>query len=170
MLAKNKLADTIAKKTDTLTKKQGKWEGIIKSMKYDSAAAVAENKAMRTGSYTKIWTHLMQRSQNKESHWLYRIGLWDIESLMFPGIALLGFVFFGHRFSSSKYLLPALFTLSVGFALAWFRVHLHAIKKVDCAKYIDKQTLPFNQFFNRKIVAGNRICVNDYAVASCQPA
>ncbi len=150
VLAKNKLADSIAKKTDTLTKKQGeekgKWEGIIKSMKYDSAATVSENKAMRTGSYTKIWTHLMQRSQSKESFWLYKIGLWEIGSLMFLGMALLGFGFFGHRFSSSKYLLLALFTLAVGFALAWFRVHLQAIKMVDYAKYLDKQALPFNQF------------------------
>ena len=88
-------------------------------MKYDSAAAVAENKAMPTSSYTKIWTHLLQRSQNKESDWLYKIGLRDIGSPIFFGMALLCLGFFGHRFSSSKYLLPALFTLSVGFALAW---------------------------------------------------
>ena len=119
MLAKNKLADTIAKKIVTLTKKQvkekGEWEAIIKSMKYDYAAAVAENKAMRTSSYTRIWTHLMQRSQNKESHWLYRIGLWDIGSPMFPGMALLGFVFFGHRFHHQKtcflHCLPCLLVL-----------------------------------------------------------
>lgn len=151
VLAKNKLADSIAKKTDTLTKKQGeekgKWEGIVKSMKYDSAATVAENKAMRSGSYTKIWTYLMQRSQTKESFWLYKIGLWDIGSLMFLGMALLGFGFFSQRFSSSKYLILALLSLAIGFTLAWFRVHFLAIKMVDYAKYIDKQAVPFNQFF-----------------------
>lgn len=151
VLAKNKLADSIAKKTDTLTKKQGeekgKWEGIIKSTKYDSAATVAENKAMRTGSYSKIWKHLMQRSQAKESFWLYKNGLWEIASMMFLGMALLGFGFFNDRFSSSKYLLLALLSLAIGFTLAWLRVHWLTIKMVDYAKYLDKQSLPFNQFF-----------------------
>ena len=151
VLTKNKMTDSLAKKNDTLTRKQaeekGKWEGIIKGNKYDSAATVVGNKAMRTSSYTKIAKHLMERSQTKESYWLYRIGLWDISSMMFLGMALFGFGFFNQRFSSSKYLFIALLTLAIGFGLAWFRIHFQNIKLVDYAKYIEKQALPFNQFF-----------------------
>ncbi len=149
-LIKNKLADSLARKKDTLTGKQaeekGGWEGRIKGFKYDSAKVKAENKAMRAG-YGKVWTHLMQRSQNKESFWLYRIGIWDIGSMMFLGMALLGIGFFSSRFSSSRYLIIALLTIAAGFALAWFRIHNNNISSDDYTKYIEKHAIPYNQFF-----------------------
>ena len=149
-LIKNKLADSLARKKDTLTGKQaeekGGWEGRIKGFKYDSAKVKAENKAMRAG-YGKVWTHLMQRSQNKESFWLYRIGIWDIGSMMFLGMALLGIGFFSSRFSASKYLIIALLTIAAGFALAWFRIHNNNISSDDYTKYIEKHAIPYNQFF-----------------------
>jgi len=33
-------------------------------------------------SYGKIWNYLLPITQNKESYWLYRTGLWDIGSMM----------------------------------------------------------------------------------------
>ncbi|MGB5028256.1 MAG: DUF418 domain-containing protein [Chitinophagaceae bacterium] len=149
-LAKNKLMDSLARKNDTLTKKQagekGRWEGMIKELKYDSSKTVAENKAIRA-SYGKVWKHLMQRSQNKESNWLYRTGVWDISSMMLLGMALLGFGFFNHRMASSRYLLIAVLALAIGFTLAWFRIHFQSIKLADYARYIEKYPVPFNQFF-----------------------
>src|SRR5258706_6069740 len=45
--AKNKRMDSLARKNDTLTKKQneekGNWEGMVKGMKYDSSRTKAEN-------------------------------------------------------------------------------------------------------------------------------
>jgi len=150
-LLKNKLADSLARKNDTLTKKQkgqkGKWEGIVKELKYDPAAAKEDKKAMRTHRYTKIWDHLMETSQYKESFWLYKIGIWDIGSMMLLGMALLGFGFFGHRFPTSRYLLIALLGIAAGIFLAWLRVHLQTIRLTDYAKYIEKQPLPYDQFF-----------------------
>ncbi|MGB3155506.1 MAG: DUF418 domain-containing protein [Chitinophagaceae bacterium] len=149
-LIKNKLDDSLAKKKDTLTGKQaeekGYWEGRVKGFKYDSAKTKAENKAMRAG-YLKVWTHLMQRSQNKESFWLYRIGVWDIGSMMFLGMALLGMGFFSSRFSSSTYLIIALLTIASGLALAWFRIHMNDIRIADYEKYIQKRAIPYDQFF-----------------------
>ena len=149
-LAKNKLADSIAKKKDTLTSKQAEekvnWEGKVNELKYDSGKTKAANKAMRNG-YGKIWNHLVAKSQNKESGWLYKTGIWDIASMMLLGMFLFSIGFFNSRFSSSKYLVIALFTLAAGFALAWFRVRFNDARLADYAKYIDKNTIPYDQFF-----------------------
>jgi uncharacterized protein len=138
-------------KNDTLTKEQAKdkgaWEGIVKGLKYDSTADATANKAMRSNNYAKVWNAVLPRSQNRESYWLYQTGIWEISALMFLGMALLGFGFFDHRFSSKKYLLIATLTLITGFLLAWFRNEYWNTRLVDYAKYIDKNSIPYNQFF-----------------------
>lgn len=149
-LLNNKRLDSIAKKNDTLTSKQaeekGKWEGLVKGFKYDTAAAKANNKTMWSG-WGKIWNHLKQRSQSKESDWLYKIGIWDIGSMMFLGMALLGIGFFQHKFSSGKYLLMAVIFIAIGIAFAWWRSHYNVIRVLDYAKYVERQPLPYNMYF-----------------------
>ncbi|HEX7848033.1 MAG TPA: DUF418 domain-containing protein [Chitinophagaceae bacterium] len=141
--------DSTDKKKDTLTKKQAgeksAWEGMAKRAKYDSTATENEYKSMRA-SYGKLWNYLMGRSQGKEASWFYRLGIWDLASMMFLGMALLGWGFFTNRFSAQKYLLIAVLTMALGFFLAWLRVDLLNTKIVDYAKYIDKKPIPFNQF------------------------
>jgi uncharacterized protein len=142
--------DSAAAKKDTLTKEQknnkSAWEGMLKGMKYDSTKDKEENKAMRSG-YGKIWDHLLQKSQGKEAAWLYRTGIWDISSMMFLGMALLGFGFFNHRFSRSNYLIIALVGILTGVLLAWLRLGLYQEKLADYAKYITTHIVSPNQFF-----------------------
>jgi uncharacterized protein len=149
-IAATKKADSAARKNDTLTNKQkeekGRWEGTVKDLKYDSSKTVAENKAMRKG-YGKIWDHLVQRSQYKESYWLYRIGIWDIASMMFLGMALFSIGFFNSRFSASRYLLIGLLLLTAGFALAWWRIKLDALRVINYNDYISSHAFPHDQFF-----------------------
>lgn len=150
---KKLMNDSLAKeaKNDTLTKEQAKdkgaWEGLVKGLKYDSAADKSEKKAMRSTSYAKVWNHLLGRSQYKESYWLYTTGIWDIGSMMLLGMALLGFGFFDHRFTVKKYLLLAIPFIIAGMLLAWFRINYQDIKLTDYAKYIDKNIIPYDQFF-----------------------
>ncbi len=66
---------------------------MVKGLKYDSTTDKTASKAMRSNNYAKVWDYLLWRSQNKESYWLYRTGIWDIGSMMFLGMALLGFGF-----------------------------------------------------------------------------
>lgn len=158
VLAANKMADSLARKNDTLTKEQaeekGKWEGILKNFKYDTAKTKGEKKAM-WGGYTKVWDHIMPQSQHKESSWLYKIGIWDIGSMLFLGMALLSIGFFSSRFSSSKYLLIAAVVLIAGFALAWLRICYDAARITDYTKYITGNTIPYNFFLpiERMLVA-----------------
>ncbi len=146
---KNKLADSLAKKNDTLTAKQseekGKWEGLVKNLKYDSSKTEADKKAMRAG-YSKMWFSIKGRSQTKESNWLYSIGVWDIGSAMLLGMALLGIGFFYKRYSASNYLLIGLLLIAIGFALAWLRISNNTLRLTDYAKYINDHALPYNQF------------------------
>ena len=147
-----RIRDSIGKKTDTLNKIQQQdkraWEGMVKNLKYDStkAGVKEENKAMRSG-YGKVWDHVLRRSQTKESVWLYKIGVWDIGSLMLLGMALLGYGFFGSNYSKTKYLLFALIGIAAGFLLAWGRFEMNHHKLMDYEKYIGKNFIPPNQFF-----------------------
>lgn len=137
-------------KNDTLTKKQSAekkaWEGLVKGLKYDSTADNGLNKTMQSTSYSKIWDFTLQKTQGKESYWLYRIGLWDIGSMMLLGMALFTFGFFT-RFSGKKHLLIAVSCIAVGLLLAWLRNHYYDIKLADYAKYIEKNVVPFDLFF-----------------------
>jgi uncharacterized protein len=148
-MVKKKQDDSIAKKRDTLTKLQqsdkGAWEGLVKGLKFDSAATKAENKAMRT-TYGKVWGHVKGRAQQNESIQLYKTGIWEIGSMMFLGMALLGIGFFSSRFSSSRYFILGAVCLLAGAGLSWFRIHFEVIRLTDYLSYIKGRSLPFNFF------------------------
>ena len=147
-----KVRDSIGKKNDTLIRQQKmdkeSWERMTKNIKYDSTKAneKSEKEAMRSG-YGKIWNHLLQRSQQRESVWLYRVGFWEFGSLIFLGMALYGFGFFSSSFSKNKYLLFGVIGIVVGFLLAWWRLELTYAKIPDYEKYINGHAIPPNQFF-----------------------
>lgn len=147
------------KKSDSLFKEKNQlnfiqkrdksnWEGIAKGLKYDSTkgAEKGEKKAM-WGNYKKVWEHLYQRAQGKEAAWLYRIGIWDIGSMMLLGMALLGFGFFSNRFSSGTYILLAVIGIAAGIFLGWLRLDLQHAKHVDYIKYLSNKAISPMQFF-----------------------
>ena len=150
---KKLMNDSLARqaKNDTLTKEQAKdkgaWEGMVKGLKYDSTGDKKEYKDMRSTSYTKVWNHLLGKSQNRESYWLYRTGIWDIGSMMLLGMALLGFGFFGNGFTIKKYLLIGIPFIIAGLLFAWFRNYHTDLKLTDYTKYIDKKSIPPGLFF-----------------------
>ncbi len=150
ILVKNKIADSIARKNDTLTRRQkedkNKWEGRLKDIKYDSAKTKGENKSMHAG-WGKVWNHLVGRSQYQESFWLYKNGVWEIGALMFLGMALLSMGFFSSRFSSSRYFLLGLISFLAGLALAWWRIKQNDARVQDYAVFLDKRAFPYNLLF-----------------------
>ena len=149
ILTKKILADSLAKKKDTLNSKQveekGKWEGLLKSLKYDSAKVAADKKSMRQG-YSKMWFYLKDRVQNKETSGVYSIGVWEFSAAMFLGMALLAIGFFHRRFSSATYLILAVVLISLGVAFAFFRIHSTTLRLTDYVKYFDRFAIPYNQF------------------------
>ena len=99
------------------------------------------------GNYKNVWKHLYQRAQGKEAAWLYRIGIWDISSMMLLGMALFGFGFFNNRFSTGTYVLLAVTGIALGLFLGWLRLDLQHSKHVDYIKYLSKKTISPTQFF-----------------------
>ncbi len=149
ILAQKIKADSIAKKKDTLTSKQagekGKWEGLVKSVKYDSSKVAKDRKSMRDG-YKKMWYYVKDKVQYKESYWLYSIGVWEYAAAMLLGMALLSIGFFHRRFTSATYLIMALVFIAIGVAMAFYRIHTASMRINDYEKFIKGYVIPYNQF------------------------
>lgn len=140
-----------AAKNDTLTKQQkddkGAWEGIVKSTKYDAKKDDGSIKAMRNHSYEKIYDHLLPATQSREAQWTYRLGIWDLGSMMFLGMALFGWGFFKGRLSSMQYFLLAVGLIGVGLLLGWYRFYFHIESIRDYQKFVINRSLPYNLLF-----------------------
>lgn len=147
------------KKSDSLFKEKTKlnriqegdksrWEGLVKGLKYDTTKGPEKGeKTAMWGNYKKVWQHLYQRAQGKEAAWLYRIGIWDIGSMMLLGMALFGFGFFSNRFSTGTYVMLAIAGIALGIFLGWLRLDLQHSKHIDYIKYLSKKPISPMQFF-----------------------
>jgi uncharacterized protein len=102
---------------------------------------------MRSLSYGKIWNNLSQQVQSRQADWLYKIGIWDLASMILLGMFLYKIGFFNSRFSQNKYLLFGLAGISLGLLLGWYRLHQQQISLNDYTKYLASHFLPFNLFF-----------------------
>jgi uncharacterized protein len=149
--AEKNAADSVAKKRDTLTNKQVEekenWEAKIKSLAYDSAKTATTRKAMRALEYSKLWFTLKGKAQNKESFWLYSIGVWDIASMFFLGMALFRIGFFSKRYNALQSLLLSALLIGAGMLLGWMRIHNNALRLHDYNAYISSHALPYDIFF-----------------------
>jgi uncharacterized protein len=149
ILVQKMKADSLSKKKDTLTSKQAgekaKWEGLVKSLKYDSAKVASDQKSMRAG-YKKMWYSVKDKVQYKESYWMYSIGVWEYAAAMLLGMGLLSIGFFNRRFSASTYLILSLVFIAIGVAMAFFRIHTSTMRILDYEKFIKSYAIPFNQF------------------------
>jgi uncharacterized protein len=144
-------ADSIANKRDTLTNKQAEekenWEAKIKSLAYDSAKTASTRKAMRAPEYSKLWFTLKGKAQNKESVWLYSLGVWDIASMFFLGMALFRLGFFSKRYKTFQSLFLSALLIGAGMLLGWMRVHENAMRLHDYNAFISSHALPYDIFF-----------------------
>ena len=141
----------IIAKRDTLTWKQQQdkqaWEGILAASKIDTKKDDPNVKTMRSLSYGKIWSYVSPNSQSREADWLYRIGIWDLASMILLGMFLYKIGFFNNRFSKNKYLLLAAAGITTGLLLGWYRLNYQQISLHDYTKYLTGHSLPFNLFF-----------------------
>ncbi|MFN8347804.1 MAG: DUF418 domain-containing protein [Spirosomataceae bacterium] len=123
------------KLSDEQKEDKSAWEGLEKGSKYDKKAEEAEIKAMRS-DYAKVWNHLLPQTQQREASWLYRLGLWEIASLMLLGMALFRWGFFSNILSAKMYAGVAAGGLVVGQTLAWLSLPSYELQIVDITKYV----------------------------------
>jgi len=140
-----------APKKDTLTKEQKQdkeaWEGIVAGMKYDPKKDDGENKEMRSGSYAKIYNHLLPRTQSREAQWTYTIGIWDLASMILLGMYLFKTGFFTNAFKRKNYLIIAATGIVAGLLLGWFRLHYNQMALHDYTQYVKGHWMPYDLFF-----------------------
>src|SRR6476620_5945144 len=140
----------IAKK-DTLTWRQQQdkqaWQGLLAGAKIDTKKDEPNYKAMQSLSYGKIWNHLSQSIQSREADWFYKIGVWDLASMILLGMFLYKIGFFNNRFSQSTYFLLGISAIAIGLLLGWYRLHDQQISLHDYTKYLTTHSLPSNLFF-----------------------
>ena len=150
-IATKSKADSVAQKKDTLTKQQQEdksaWEGLVKGLKYDPKNDEEEIKKMRSGSYGELWSHLLPTLQFKEAAWTYRIGIWDLASMMLLGMGLAKIGFFTNIFSRKKYFLIAIAGITASLLLGWFRLYFQNATLLNYEKYINHYAVPFDIFF-----------------------
>jgi uncharacterized protein len=123
------------KLSDEQKEDKSAWEGIEKGSKYDKKAEEAEIKTMRS-DYSKVWNHVLMQTQQREASWLYRLGLWDISSLMLLGMALFRWGFFSNLLSTRLYAAIAVGGLVIGQSLAWLSLPSYELQIVDITKYV----------------------------------
>jgi uncharacterized protein len=141
----------ILAKKDTLTKIQTgdkkAWEGLLAGVKPDVKKDDGLKKALRHSSYAKVWEHRLPAVQGRQADWTYRMGIWDLASLMFLGMLLYRIGFFNGRLSIPRYVLIGLGSITIGLLLGWYRLHFQQISMQDYTKFIKGNIVPYNVFF-----------------------
>ncbi|HMK03149.1 MAG TPA: DUF418 domain-containing protein, partial [Ferruginibacter sp.] len=151
---KDSVANTgkgIVKAKDSLNSIQKRdkkmWESLLEGMKPDLKKDEGARKAMHKKEYGKIWNHLLPAAQSREAQWTYQLGIWDLASMIFLGMALFKTGFFSHRYSKNIYLLIGVAGFVAGLLLSWYRLHYQHVQLVDFTKYIIGNAFPPNIFF-----------------------
>ncbi len=140
----------VAKK-DTLKTMQKRdkeaWLGILAGKKINPKADDPTNKAMRSGSYGKVWNFLLPKSQARQADWTYKLGVWDLACMMFLGMLLYKIGFFNSRFSNRRYLIVAFVAVAGGLLLGWYRLNFEQISLRDYEKFVKTHSIPNDLFF-----------------------
>jgi uncharacterized protein len=94
------------------------WENFQKNFKPDSKREAKQIKERRSG-YATVFVSLIPNNSGSESWGVY-FGSWDMLSMMFLGMALLGWGFFSNKLSTSTYVATLLLGYGLGLPISWF--------------------------------------------------
>lgn len=130
------------KLTDEQKEDKTAWEGILKWQTYDKKKDQADVIAMRS-DYGTVWNFLLQRLQGQQAFQLYRLGIWDIASMMLLGMALLRWGFFSNRLTISQYAGIAVGGLVIGQTLAWLSLPSYELRMADYSKFFSSGMWPW---------------------------
>ncbi|GAB3934564.1 DUF418 domain-containing protein [Larkinella terrae] len=94
------------------------WENFEKNFKPDPKRDAKLVKERRSG-YGTVFASLIPNNSGAESWGVY-FGSWDMLSMMFLGMALLGWGFFSNKLPTSTYAVALLVGYGLGFPISWF--------------------------------------------------
>ncbi|GAB3639584.1 DUF418 domain-containing protein [Spirosoma arcticum] len=131
------------KLTDEQKDDKSTWEGMIKSVAYDKKKDRADVIALRS-DYSIAWNFLLRPLQARHAGQFYRLGIWEIISMVLLGMALFRWGFFTNQLKIGQYAAVAAIGLAVGQTLAWLSWPSYELKLVDFTKLISTNTLPLS--------------------------
>ncbi len=99
------------------------WEQFEGYSKPDAEKDAKKLKEMRSG-YPTIFTSLMPENSGNEIWGMYH-GCWDMLSMMFLGMALLGWGFFANKLSTQTYAVTLLVGYGLGLPISWYYVQFY---------------------------------------------
>lgn len=141
---KTKAKAKTPKLTDEQQEDKSAWEGMVKGRQYDKKQDEVASKAMRS-DYTVTWSHILPNVQQQEASYLYRLGVWDIASLMLLGMALFRWGFFANRLTTKQQLGLAIAGLAIGQVIYWLSLPAYELQITNFTNYISKSVLPLDR-------------------------
>ena len=132
-----------AKLTDDQKADKAAWEGMTKFVAYDKKKDRADIIALRS-DYGTAWNFLLRPLQARHAWQFYRLGIWEISSMLLLGMALFRLNIFSSNLTTSRLTLIALLCLGAGLGLAWVNWPVYEAKLIDYTKPISAGTLPWS--------------------------
>lgn len=130
---------------------KGAWEGFEKRLIPDKKKDEKTIKERR-GNYASVFMNLLPDNSNGEA-WGTYFGTWDWLSLMFIGMALLGWGFFSNKLPTSTYIMSLLIGYGLGLPISWFFFKTQADWLVNPGKVVDfYRVIPFDLYDIRRVL------------------
>ncbi|GAB3948818.1 DUF418 domain-containing protein [Spirosoma harenae] len=127
------------KLTDEQKKDKETWQKIVKESKADPKEVAEFNKKMRSG-YGTVYKTLEPENIRFHGTYLY-LGIWDVLSMMFLGMALFKWGFFSNKLSTRTYWLTLLGGYGIGLPLSAVGVFMVQQRLTNPAAYAETQWL-----------------------------
>ncbi|MBD2701587.1 DUF418 domain-containing protein [Spirosoma sp. BT702] len=128
------------KLTDEQKKDKEAWDKIVKASKPNRKEVAEFNQKMRAG-YGTIYKTLESENIRFHSTYLY-LGLWDMLSMMFLGMALFKWGFFSNKLPSRTYWLTLLGGYGIGLPLSALGMYLMQQRMIDPVQYTGQWVTP----------------------------
>ncbi|GAB3893393.1 hypothetical protein GCM10028803_07460 [Larkinella knui] len=132
--------------TDEQKEAKSAWEGLLNDQKFDPKQNDATIKAMRS-DYSTVWNHLLPKIQATQAQYFYRLGLWDLASMLLLGMVLFRRGFFTNQLSTRQYVILAIGGLLTGLTLNGLAAFSHESLLRDFTKYVATNGLPWHDVF-----------------------
>lgn len=117
-----------------------KWQNMEARQKPDSAEINRHVGKMHSG-YGTIFNYFIPRNSGSETWGTYH-GIWDMISMMFIGMALLGWGFLSNKVSGSTYLMGLLIGYGIGIPLGWIIFDKGWAGSYNWGAYVDAYRAP----------------------------
>lgn len=147
-LAAKKAEKEKKKLTDKQQADVAAWEEIEGYFKADTADRRKDVAKMRSG-YVTVFKHLIPENASIETFGVYH-GNWDVLTMMFLGMALLGVGFFSNQCSAGTYWMGLLLGYGLGFLISYLHFFANFVDGMNIGATVDRFRVDVNLLYDIK--------------------